>query len=230
MKSDRMNARQAAEYARLTEKELTRLAANGVIAARKLSGQWQFERAALDKWLANRAPTRIEAARAQTATPVAEPGPLVSECLAPDQINLELVSTNRNGILRELVALVIEPHEKRLAETLYQALKAREDLCPTCVNEGVAVPHSRNAIVGLVERPVVAYGRHTAGIDFGALDGKPVHHFFLLCAPNVREHLQTLAQLARLVRSRPLREKLLKATSPVEALKAIRDAEKSAAG
>ncbi len=131
--------------------------------------------------------------------------------LQPARINLDLRSSTRDDILRELVALVIPTHERRLAQVLFEALKAREDLCPTCVNEGVAIPHSRNALVGVVDHSTLAYGRHRAGVDFGALDGKPVHHFFLLCAPTVREHLHLLSRLARLVSNESFRAKLLAA-------------------
>jgi mannitol/fructose-specific phosphotransferase system IIA component (Ntr-type) len=155
------------------------------------------------------------------------PQPLtVADVMSPGRIQLNLQSTARDDVLRELVALVIDPREAHLAETLFKALKAREDLCSTCVDEGVAIPHARNALVGLVDHPVLAYGRHRAGVDFGALDGKPVHHFFLLCAPNVREHLQLLARLARLVKDINFRAKLAATQQPEQVIALIRDAER----
>src|SRR5439155_23758793 len=68
----------------------------------------------------------------------------VAGALALPRINLELKATSRDEVLHELVALVIEPRRKRMAETFFKALKAREELCSTCVDEGVAIPHSRN--------------------------------------------------------------------------------------
>ena len=154
------------------------------------------------------------------------PEPLtVANALAPERINIDLQATDREGVLRELGALVIDPRQERLFDTFLQALKAREDMCPTCVTEGVAIPHSRNALVGLVDQPVIAYGRHKKGVDFGALDGKPVHHFFLLCAPNVRQHLQLLARLARLVGRAKFRTQLAAAKQPEDVIALIRDAE-----
>jgi mannitol/fructose-specific phosphotransferase system IIA component (Ntr-type) len=149
----------------------------------------------------------------------------VANVIAPERINISLAATDKDGVLRELSALVIDPREERLFDTLLQALKAREDMCPTCITEGVAIPHSRNALIGLVDNPVLAYGRHNKGVDFGALDGKPVHHFFLLCAPNVRQHLQLLARLARLVSNPDFRAKLAAAKQPGEVITLIRDAE-----
>jgi mannitol/fructose-specific phosphotransferase system IIA component (Ntr-type) len=159
--------------------------------------------------------------------PAAPPVALtVAGAIAPDRITMNLHGHDRDGVLRELVALVIPPAETRMSETLFQALKAREDLCPTCVTEGVAIPHARNALVGMVDRPVLAYGRHQGGVDFGAPDGKAVRHFFLLCAPNVREHLQLLARLARLLNTPAFRRKLDGATLPPQVIDLIQASEK----
>ena len=180
--------------------------------------------------------THMKSSGSRDATPVTEqqlppevtgmPEPLtVSSVIAPARINIALTARDKDGVLRELCALVIDPREERLFEAFFQALKAREDMCPTCITEGVAIPHSRNALVGLVDKPVLAYGRHNEGVDFGALDGKPVHHFFLLCAPNVRQHLQLLARLARLVNNPEFRAKLSAAKQPDEVITLIREAE-----
>ena len=154
------------------------------------------------------------------------PQPLtIANVITPARISVNLTAPDKDGVLRELCALVLDPREERLFETLFEALKAREDLCPTCVSEGVAIPHARNALVGVVDIPVLAYGRHDKGVDFGALDGKPVHHFFLLCAPNVRQHLQLLSRLARLVNNPDFRAQLAAVQRPEDVIALIRDAE-----
>ncbi len=150
---------------------------------------------------------------------------LVADALKLRQISLGLVGVDRHAVLHELVTLVVPPREKRLAEKLFSALKERESMCPTCVNEGVAIPHSRNALLGVVDRPVIAYGRHKTGIDFGALDGNPVQHFFLLCAPSVRQHLPLLARLARIVNNPDVRARLNTVTTPEQVIELMSDAE-----
>jgi nitrogen PTS system EIIA component len=220
-----MTLREVADYLKLSEKTVSRLAQEGRIPAQKLARQWRFQRDSIDSWMATRNATPADE---QQLPPEATGLPLpltVANAIAPARINLNLSAPNKEGVLRELCALVIDPREQRLFETLLQALKAREDLCPTCVTEGVAIPHARNALVGLVDSPVLAYGRHNRGVDFGALDGKPVYHFFLLCAPNVRQHLQLLSRLARLVNSPDFRARLMTAQTPDEVIALIRDTE-----
>jgi excisionase family DNA binding protein len=226
MKSDIMTLKEVAEYVRLSEKAVSKFAQKGEIPALKVGRHWRFDRAAIDAWLGNRPATRVtEQQLPAEATGVPE-SLRIADVMSPSRIQLNLKASGRDGVLHELVALVIDSEDKRIADTLFKALKAREDLCSTCVDEGVAIPHARNALVGLVDHPVLAYGRHRAGVDFGALDGKPVYHFFLLCAPNVREHLQLLVRLARLVKNIEFRAKLSAAQQPEQVIALIRDAER----
>jgi PTS system nitrogen regulatory IIA component len=73
---------------------------------------------------------------------------------------------------------------------------ARENLQSTGIGEGVAIPHVRNPIVLHVPRPIVTLCFLDQPIDFGALDGKPVHALFSLICPTVRAHLALLSRLA----------------------------------
>jgi excisionase family DNA binding protein len=230
MVTERMTLKEAADYLKLNEKTVSRMAQEGRIPAQKLARQWRFQRSSIDSWIARHAATPADQ---QQLPPDATGLPLpltVANAISPAHISLNLTAPDKYAVLRELCALVLDPGEERLFETLFQALKAREDLCPTCVSEGVAIPHARNALVGIVDIPVLAYGRHQKGVDFGALDGKPVHHFFLLCAPNVRQHLQLLSRLARLVNNPDFRAKLSAARQPDDIIALIRAAEPRTVG
>ncbi|HXI84771.1 MAG TPA: PTS sugar transporter subunit IIA [Verrucomicrobiae bacterium] len=220
-----MTVREVANYLRLSEKTVSRMAQEGRIPAQKLAHQWRFQRSSIDSWMANRAAIPADEQQLSPEDTGLPAALTVANVITPARISLNLTAPDKNGVLRELCALVLDPREERLFETLLQALRAREDLCPTCITEGVAIPHARNALVGLVDSPVLAYGRHNQGIDFGALDGKPVYHFFLLCAPNVRQHLQLLSRLARLVNNADFRAKLMTAKLPDDVLAMIREAE-----
>ena len=155
------------------------------------------------------------------------PGPIVlSELMSTASINLELKSTDREAVLEELVnqiAAIAKQPEAR--QTLLRALHEREQLHSTGIGDGVALPHARNALVGLVDRPVIIFGRSSQGIPFGAIDGEPSKLFFLLVAPTVTDHLAMLARLSRLLREPKLRRDLLAADNSKNALTLIKDAE-----
>jgi mannitol/fructose-specific phosphotransferase system IIA component (Ntr-type) len=150
----------------------------------------------------------------------------LSQLITRSNINLNLKSTNTEGVLEELVnqisAIAKQPEAR---QTLLRALHEREQLHSTGIGDGVALPHARNALVGLVDRPVIVFGRSTTGISFGAIDGEPSKLFFLLVAPTVTEHLSALARLSRVLRDPKVRHELLAVDTPEKALVAIREAE-----
>jgi mannitol/fructose-specific phosphotransferase system IIA component (Ntr-type) len=102
-------------------------------------------------------------------------------------------------------------------------LLEREKQGSTFLNEGVALPHAR--IEGL-ERPWVALGLSHAGI-LDAYTETPVEIVFLLLSPREenRSHLQLLAVAGRMMLNRTLRNQLLKARTPAEAMALLADSE-----
>jgi mannitol/fructose-specific phosphotransferase system IIA component (Ntr-type) len=155
-----------------------------------------------------------------------KPDSLLSDSLAPATIQLHLKSNNRADILRELVSFIPEIAGRPDAQqTLVRALEEREQLHSTGIGDGVALPHARNALVGLVDKPVIVFGRHPQGIPFGAIDNKPSQIFLLLIAPTVTQHLAILARVSRLLREPKLRQHLLASETADKVLALIRDAE-----
>jgi mannitol/fructose-specific phosphotransferase system IIA component (Ntr-type) len=151
---------------------------------------------------------------------------VLSELLSPAVINLDLKSTDRESVLGELVGQI--PQLANLPEarqTLLRALHEREELHSTGIGDGVALPHSRNALVGLVDEPILVFGRHKQGIPYDAIDSAPAQLFFLLVAPTVTQHLAILARLGRLLRDPKLRKRLLAADEPERVLALISETE-----
>ena len=112
-----------------------------------------------------------------------------------------------------------------MRDTLLRALHEREQLHSTGIGDGIALPHARNALVGLVDQPIIIFGRHNPGIPYGAIDGKPAQLFFLLIAPTVTQHLGMLARISRVLNNPRLRQSLLNADRPERALELIKEAE-----
>ena len=125
----------------------------------------------------------------------------LSELLTLEKINLNLKSTVKDGVLKELVKLLrLGPHA---GENVLRTLRAREELGSTGVGNGVAIPHCRSLVAGKV---VVAVGRSKRGINFKSVDKKRAFLFFLVVAPPVGDPpgdyliaLGTVAQAARLL-------------------------------
>ena len=135
-------------------------------------------------------------------------------------INFNLKGTSKNEIINELVDLAAKSKLVKDRDELYQAVVEREKLVTTGVGYGVAFPHAKTkAVKGIL----IAFGRSGAGVDFEAMDKKPVHLFFLIAAPEdaIGAHLNVMARLSYIMKSEKVREKLMQTQSPKELLEII---------
>jgi fructose-specific phosphotransferase system IIA component len=132
-------------------------------------------------------------------------------------ISFNLEATTKNEVIEELVDLVASSDMVRESDTLLKDIKAREELVTTGVGYGVAFPHAKTKSVKGI---IIAFGRTKEGIDFDAMDHKPVHLFFLIAAPEdaIGAHLNVMARLSYLMKSEENRSKLLRASSPGDVL------------
>ncbi len=115
-----------------------------------------------------------------------------------DAIIANLSSTDRNGVIRDLVGALAQakaiPAED--AEVIAKAVIARENQGSTGFGKGVAVPHVKHP---KVPRIMAAIGRSADGIDFAALDRAPVYTIVVLLSPpdNPDGHLQAMENIFR---------------------------------
>ncbi len=135
-------------------------------------------------------------------------------------IVFDLKSKEKEGVIEELVELVNSSNMVTDKNTLLNDIKERENLVTTGIGYGVAFPHAKTKSVKGI---VIAFGRSNKGIDFEAIDHKPVNLFFLIAAPEdaIGAHLNVMSRISYLMKSEENRQKLMKATSPGEVLELI---------
>jgi len=112
----------------------------------------------------------------------------------------------------------------QVRDVVRDSLVAREKAMSTGMEHGVAIPH---ASVPQLERPAVAMGIAPAGVDFQAIDGRPTQLVILVVNPanRTKDHIRTLAEIARLLSSREMRDALVASGSSERAMEIIRQAE-----
>jgi len=136
----------------------------------------------------------------------------LTEILKRDFILEELEARNQHEVLDELVRVFAMGGVRFDPEAMLQVLLERERLGSTGIGDGIAIPHGK--LQGLDEI-LLSFGRSSEGISFDAMDGKPVHLFFLLMAPenSAGLHLKILAKISRMLKDTALRNNLLQAKS-----------------
>jgi nitrogen PTS system EIIA component len=131
-----------------------------------------------------------------------------------DAIKLELEGTSKDDILKELIALL--GLDDKSEGMLFKMLKRRENLGSTGIGRGIAIPHCRSLVVSKLR---VAFGRKSQGLDFKAIDEKPVFFFFLIVAPPLEvsnQYLPVLGKIAQFSKEPDVPEKLMKLKEPKE--------------
>lgn len=139
----------------------------------------------------------------------------ILDVLKKESIFSNLTSQNKPDLLRELSERLTSHYRNIETDMLFDVLLAREKLCSTAVDSGVAIPHCK--LSGLTDI-IAAFGRSKEGIDFESLDGNPTHLFILLLAPEnaAGSHLKLLARISYIFKSQEFRKKLIDARSSDE--------------
>lgn len=128
----------------------------------------------------------------------------------------QLKATTKAEALKELAEKLTGAARIKDGEILERMLHQREQLGSTGIGRGVAVPHGRSLAI---ERLTVVFGRSEAGIEYDAMDGKPVHLIFLTVAPPQERsnlYLPVLGKIVEMVKSARVRKQLLGAATFAE--------------
>lgn len=131
----------------------------------------------------------------------------ILDILDKESIVTELKGVSKKQVLEELIEALLEkrPHLDR--DNLMRVLLERERLGSTGIGDGIAIPHGK---LKDLDQLALSFGKSTRGVDFESMDGKPVHLFFLLVAPEscAGIHLRALAKIARLLKNGMVRKRL----------------------
>jgi mannitol/fructose-specific phosphotransferase system IIA component (Ntr-type) len=139
----------------------------------------------------------------------------LAEMISEDRI-IDLKSETKEGALRELVEALATSSSVLDKEALFRAIIEREKTLSTGVGIGVAVPH---AMIPEVTGFVIAIGRSHKGIEFDALDEKPVRIIVMIAASDKHsrgDYLKLLARLMQRLRGKDFRRRVMFAKTPRE--------------
>lgn len=120
------------------------------------------------------------------------------DILSPDCIKAPLASTDKKGVIDELVDLLAAAKKVADAGALKEAVWTREQTRTTGIGHGLAIPHGKCSGMGAL---AMAIGKPAQPMDFQAIDGQPVRLVVLLASPPDRtsDHIQALARISRLM-------------------------------
>ena len=130
----------------------------------------------------------------------------LTDFVVNEAIITELKATEKEAVVREMMYSLkdMQKISNKDVEGVIKSLMKREELGSTGIGKGVAVPHTKH---DCIKKIVGTIARSTNGVDFNALDGEPVHLFFLLLSPNdsAGAHLAALERISTVIRDNDFR-------------------------
>jgi PTS system nitrogen regulatory IIA component len=204
----------------VTESTVTRWIKQRGLPAQRVNGQYRFHRAEVLEWAtANQVTFSLEVFdELQTSE---ELPPSLAEALEAGGVFYKTQGEGKEGALRALVQQLPLP-EGVDRELILRLFLVREAAATTAIGNGIALPHVRNPIVLNVDRPMVTLCFLEGAVDFGALDGQPVHILFSMICPTTRSHLQILSRLSYALQDAAFKEVVKRQGPPEEILGEVR--------
>lgn len=153
----------------------------------------------------------------------------ITDLLEQRSILLNGTPKTKEEALDQIVDLMVESGKISDKEAYRAQVYAREEESTTGIGEGIAIPHGK---CDAVKAPGLAAMVIKEGVEFNALDGKPVTLMFLIAAPNTKDnvHLDVLSKLSVLMMDETFADQLRNAKSAEEFLEIIDKADSEQAG
>lgn len=207
MSSEDFDLQELADYLHIQLGQVTRMVERGQIPGRRVGGSWRFSRSEIHHWLEDRIGAleagelaHLEAAlhRAETRSEPAEF--TLAELLPPDAVACPLPARTGSAVIREMVDLAANTGMLWDPEKFAEAVRQREQMCPTAMPGGFALLHPRRPQGSILQQPFLALGRTASSIPFGSNElGQMTDLYFLILSVDDAGHLQTLARLSRIL-------------------------------
>jgi len=224
-----MTTKELANYIKLNEKTVLKMAQNNELPGIKVGNQWRFQLSSIDKHMQNEiihAPSDELDTIIQTTDHVIPVSRLMDQSL----IHLDRNVQTGNEVLTALSELAYTAGITPDKENLYVQLKEREKMLSTALGHGVAVPHPRIPSKELFQKPNIMLIRSKKGVDFGAPDKEKVHLFFMTCAPSIFMHLRLLAKIAKLLKIKDIIAQFMDASDKMEIIRILLEQERMLIG
>jgi len=138
----------------------------------------------------------------------------VSSYIKPERV-ITLPKADKQQVIDRLIELLALDPVVLDKELMKQAIWAREKQLSTGIGEGIAIPHARTEAVSDF---AVALARIESGVEFDAMDAKPVHLVFMIVASDKQDktYIKLLSRLMLRMKNTELVRQLMLAKDTEE--------------
>lgn len=197
-----LKIKDVADLLNVSEKTINRWLTEGKIPSYQINQQYLFNRNEIEDWVMNQKIPDVSPER--TTTTILDNAPLkggvkqfsLYRALHKGDVLVNVPGKNKEEVIRNTMQKVSK-HLNLDPYGISELLLDRERLMPTALNNGLGIPHTRDFLLN-AHYDVVLVAYPEKAIEYGALDGQPVHTLFFLFACDDKRHLHLLAKIAHL--------------------------------
>jgi len=225
MRSKLLTIREAAALFGISQVTIQRWIHQGKIPFRVQGDSYVFKRSELKAWAASHDLQLRDSRSAQLDSP--HQNTLLADTLQKCGI-IRSVEGNDVYTVFENALARLDFLSDSLRKELHDQLLQREELAPTGLGRGVAIPHSRTRLdLGITESRVCLILLDQP-VDFNAVDGEPVDTLFMLFTVDTKSHLKILSLISHILSNETVHSLLRDpAATDMQILDALREAEQS---
>ena len=206
-----LKIRDVVELLRVSETTVRRWLKLGLIPAYRLNRQYRFDRAELEDWMM-RCKLKLETndfscfnERSSAAVAEEEDGKIragmqqfsLYRAMHKGGVIVNLPIQNKKVLIEKVMHMKAQQFGLD-PDLMTELLMDREELMSTALNSGLAVPHPRDIVLEIPGSDTIITVFPEDPIEYGALDGQPVHTLFFLLSASDKTHLHLLSKLAHL--------------------------------
>jgi nitrogen PTS system EIIA component len=186
------------ELLNVSEKTVYRWINEGKIPVYKIGGQYRFSETEINEWIINnKLENNLNLSKKVVELTSPKKHVSLSEIIKNGGIFYNVSGNNAKEIIKNCVDMIHLPEDMN-REKLLKLIIERENLMPTAIGRGIAIPHPRNPIIADVEDESLSICFTKNEIDYGAIDGNKVHTLFIILSANPRRHLEILSKISYL--------------------------------
>ena len=194
---------------------------DGKIPGYKLQNEIRFNREEIEDWVVrSHNEVQIDTSEFNQGTQQFN----LYRAIHKGHVIIDVEGSTKQALIQNTVTAIAKDLDVN-PQGLTDMLIERENLMSTALNEGVALPHTRDFLLSKAyDMVTLVFPKEP--IEYGALDGKPVHSLFFLFACEGKRHLNLLAKIAffcnqkqhiELLKQKPNKKELLHAIHTWEA-------------
>ena len=158
-----------AAYLHMSPPAVTKLAERGKLPARRVGGEWRFSAAEIHHWLEERIGAsddqelvQMEGALDRAADDAADEVS-IAQLLHLESIEVPLDARTRGSVITKMTELAARTHLLWDPAKMAEAVRAREEMHSTALDNGVALLHPRRPMSAILSEAVIALGVSAGG-------------------------------------------------------------------